>query len=192
VNEYAKKRHWRLTASNFPCILAKPETKRYKGYMEDIVEHINGVPEFQDEKPWFWHGKEWEDEAIDFYEWRMQRDVERFGGSNPKLFVHPRHEFIGCSPDFKDQDGGGEIKCHKSLKQFLIAEKAGIPTQHIPQVQGTMWILNASWWNYVSYFKKNKLIHIYCVYPDLKYHKKLEKACLDFWAKIQEKLKLST
>jgi len=190
MKEYAKKRHWRLTASKFPCVLAGPETKRYKEYMEEIIEHINGVPEFEDDKPWFRHGKEWEDEAIDCYEWKMQKDVVRFGGSNPKLFIHPKYSFIGCSPDFEDgEDGGGEVKCHKSLKQFLKAEKAGIPTTHIPQVQGTIWIMNKKWWDYVSYFKKNKLIHIHCVYPDLEYHEKLETACLDFWKKIQEKIK---
>ena len=192
TQEWHEYRGRRITASQFACVLAKPTTKRYLGYLEDIIESINGVPYFDCEKPWFRHGKEMEDEAMSFYEWRVQREIERFGGDNPKLFVHPKYNFIGCSPDGLDGgEGGVEIKCHKSLNQFLISEERGIPTQYIPQVQGSLWITERKWWNFVSYYRKEetRLIHIHCVYPDLEYHKKLETACLDFWAKIQEKLK---
>jgi predicted phage-related endonuclease len=190
VEQWHKDRSVRITASRFGDVLANPKTKRYRYYMEDILDSLNGHPQIEKYTPWFDQGKEREDEAISFYEWEVDRNVERFGVSNPKIFIHPKYSFIGCSPDLLDGDGGGEVKCHTSYKQYQESERKGILTQYIPQVQGQMWIMEKQWWNFISYYRNGdkRLIHIYCVYPDLEYFKRLENACLDFWNKIQRKL----
>jgi len=191
VEQWHEDRSVRITSSRFGDVIAKPTTKRYRYYMEDIIDSLNGHSKIEKYTPWFDHGREREDEAISFYEWETDHVVERFGVSNPKIFIHPKHPFIGCSPDFLDgPDGGGEVKCHTSYKQFQESVRKGILTNYIPQVQGQLWILGKEWWNFVSYYRKQdkRLIHIYRVYPDLEYHERLEKACLSFWDEIQEKL----
>ena len=165
---------------------------RDRYYMEDLIDALNGHKKVPKITPWFDHGRDMEAEAVLFYEWQMQKEVEKFGCDNPKSFVHPKHDFISCSPDvMENPDGGAEFKCHTSYTEFEKARNSGMPSRVKPQVQGTLWIMEKKWWNYVSYYRNGdkRLIHIYCVYPDLKYHQKLEAACLDFWAKIQEKLK---
>jgi len=191
MEQWQKDRSVRITASRFGDVLAKPSSKRYRYYMEDLIESLQGHKKVPKITPWFDHGREMEEEAILFYEWRMDREVEKFGCDNPKSFVHPKHDFISCSPDIRDGSNGAEFKSHTSYTEFEKARKSGMPSKVKPQVQGTLWIImDARWWNYVSYYRngEKRLIHIYPVYPDLDYHKMLEEKCLDFWNKIQEKL----
>lgn len=190
MDEWKQKRSVRITASRFGDILARPSSKRYRYYMEDMIDSLNGNEKIPKITPWFDHGREMEDEAIGYYEWELDTSVERFGCDNPKLFIHPKYDFIGCSPDCKDGLGGAEFKCHVSFIEFEKARLSGIPSKVIPQVQGTLWILDAPWWNYVSYYRNEdkRLIHIHRVGPDLKYQQKLEKACLSFWKEIQRKI----
>ena len=190
MEQWKKDRSVRITASRFGDVLAKPSTKRYRYYMEDLIESLQGHKKVPKITPWFDHGREMEEEALLFYEWRMDREVEKFGCDNPRLFVHPKYDFISCSPDAREPYGGAEVKCHTSYTEFEKARISGIPSKVKPQVQGTLWIMDAKWWNYVSYYRNGdkRLIHIYPVYPDLEYHERLETACLDFWNTIQEKL----
>ena len=190
MEQWHEDRSVRITASHFGDVLAKPTTKRYRYYMENIIDSLNGHPKIKKYTPWFDHGKEMEDEAISFYEWEINRSVERFGVSNPKIFIHPKYSYIGCSPDFLDEDGGGEVKCHVSYKQFQASQRKGVPSNHIPQVQGQLWILKKKWWNFISYYRKDekRLLHIHCVEPDVEYHKRLEIACVAFWGEIIKKI----
>ncbi len=180
----------RITGSRLGDVLARPDTKRYRYYMEDIVDALMGFKKFPKDEPWFDHGNEWEDEAIGLYEWEENVTVERIG-----VLVHPKYDFISCSPDGQIGDFAGlEVKCHKSLKEYLKSVRAGIPTQHIPQVQGYLWISGRPYCDFVSYYrnfdKTKRLINVHPVYSDLKYHRRLENACLNFWGKIQDKIKL--
>ena len=184
-------RNVRITASRFGDVLAKPTTKRYRYYMDDIVDALNGFKKFPKDTPWFDHGKEWEDEARGLYEWEQNVTVDQIG-----VIVHPNFEFVSCSPDGQIGDSVGlEIKCHKSLQEYLKSVRMGIPSQHRPQVQGYLWITGREFCDFVSYYRNfegtTRLINTHPVYPDLKYHKRLEVACLDFWGKIQGRIKES-
>jgi len=189
---WAEDRSVRITASRFGDVLAKPSSKRYRYYMEDLIDSLNGHKNVPKTTPWFDHGREMEEEALSFYEWQMCKEIEKFGCDNPKLFIHPKYDFIGCSPDAFDNPGMVELKCHTSYTEYEKSVKAGIPTNHIPQVQGQLWIMpERKWCNFISYYRNGdkRLLHIHTVKPDLKYQKKLETACLDFWAKIKGKIK---
>lgn len=191
VNSWKKNRSVRITASRFGDVLANPKTKRYRYYMDDLIDRLNGIKEIPKHTPWFDHGREMEEELLGFYEWEMQTDLEKFGCNNPKLFIHPKYDFIGCSPDAFDNGIIVEGKSHVSYTQFEKSQKAGIPSNHMPQVQGQLWIMpEKKRCNFTSYYRNGntRLIHIHPVYPDLKYHKRLEKACLNFWNEIQRKL----
>lgn len=188
TEEWHSARREMITASRFGDVLARPDTKRYQEYLEETIFKIKGVPDFDDdEKPWFEHGIRLEPEARGRYEWESDVEVEEVG-----FIVHPKYDFIGCSPDFfSPPDGGGEIKSHVSLKAFLAAESrpvgSGVPPEHKPQVQGSLWITGRKWWDYVSYYSNNgkSMIHIRRVVPDLPYIARLEAACLEFWDKVR-------
>ena len=185
--QWHSERAVRITASRFGDVLANPNTKRYRYYMDDIIDALHGFKKFPKETPWFDHGTAWEAEARGEYAWKMDCDVDV-----PALIVHPKYDFISYSPDGHiGTEGGLEIKCHKSLKEFRKSEK-GMPSNHKPQVQGSLWISGYEQCDFVSYYRNfdgtKRLIHIHPVEPDLKYHKRLESACLDFWAKVQAEL----
>lgn len=58
----------------------------------------------------------------------------------------------GASPDsLIGTDGGLEIKTRtKALQvELLLADR--VPPEHIPQVQGNLWISMRDWWDFVSY-----------------------------------------
>lgn len=179
----------RITASRFGDVLAKPTTKRYRYYMENIIESLLGFPKFPKETPWFDHGKEWEDKARGLYEWEQNVTTTR-----PAVIIHPKYDFISCSPDGQIGDLTGlEIKCHRVLSQYRESVRVELPSQHKPQVQGSLWIAGWKRLDFISYYQnhngKNRLLNIHPIYPDKKYHKRLEAACLDFWDKIQERIK---
>ena len=187
-DEWYQARLHRITASRMGDVLAAPSTKRYQNYMNEIVDAFIGVPDFENDidKPWFYHGIAWEDEARGRYEWIQGCDVAQVG-----IIVHPKYDYISCSPDgLVGNDGGIEIKCRKSLKSHLSAVRKGLPPEHKPQVQASLWITGRKWWDFISYYKNKETgttnIHIYNVLPDDEYIKKLEKRCIEFWQQTRD------
>jgi len=58
----------------------------------------------------------------------------------------------GCSPDgLVDWDGLIEIKCPWNTAVHIETLLNGMPAEHIPQVQGQMWITGRQWCDFVSY-----------------------------------------
>lgn len=195
--EWKAFRRPRITASRFGDVLAKPTTKRYRGYQEDIIDAILGVPEMpEDDKPWFHHGIAWESEGLADYEWRRFLAGDDITVETIGVIVHPKYDFISCSPDgfFVEPDAkvGVELKSRKSLKQHRRASGV-LPPEHKPQVQGCLWITGWEAWEFISFYKNVELKKTLCgwvrVPPDLDYHKKLEEACIKFWEEIQEAIK---
>ena len=178
-----------ITASRFGDVMADPSTKRYKTYQNEIIDYILGVPYIEDDKPWFRHGKEWEAQARGLYELKSgNKVVQDF------FFVHPEHDFIGCSPDgFISPDGNLEIKSHKGIPDDL--EKLNkLPSCNKAQVQGQMFVTGRKYTDFVNFYKdidtgKTEL-NILKVYPDIEYQKKIEKSCINFWNEIQKRLKV--
>lgn len=181
----------RITGSRFGDVLAAPTTKRYKNYMNEIIDSILGVPNFDDDdKPWFWHGKAWEAEAVGEYEWKTGNDVIR-----DFFIVHPIYKFIGCSPDgyVSLKKINIEIKSHKGIPDDL-QPRTKLPSNHRPQVQGQLWCCPKREITHFVDFYKDEItsktdMTILRVLPDPEYHKKLESACVNFWAEIQNRLK---
>ncbi|MCP4161188.1 MAG: YqaJ viral recombinase family protein [Deltaproteobacteria bacterium] len=177
----------KITASNLGCVLARPDTKKYKEYLQKLIDYFEGIPNFKEpEKPWFVPGKKTEPEARRFYEWKTWNDVIEIA-----YIQHPKYAFISCSPDgLIHDDGGLEIKCRTSITAHKKSVKSGLPSEHKPQVQGSLWISGRDWWDFQSYFKdpKTKEVksHIHRVYPDQEYFKRLQEACLNFWNQVQK------
>jgi hypothetical protein len=84
-------------------------------------------------------GNEMEPEALAYYESRHFHTVRRIGFMRRLL---PSGRWVGASPDgLIDQHKGLEIKTMQPDLMIERLEKgSGMPTEHIAQVQGTMWI----------------------------------------------------
>jgi hypothetical protein len=89
-------------------------------------------------------GKALEEEARLLYAFQKDCDPERVG------FL--RNDYpAGASPDAFVGDGGLEIKCAIGKVQVERLMQGTLPPEHIPQVQGCMWVSERPWWDFVSY-----------------------------------------
>jgi hypothetical protein len=138
------------TSSNFDKIItpARGEPSRSApGYRHELLaEWLTGQPSEGHQNGWMERGSELEAEARAWYAWTHE-EVEEVG------FVWLDDEkMVGCSPDgLIGVDGGMEIKvpAPKTHVSYLLANK--LPTDYIPQVQGSLWITGRQWWDFVSY-----------------------------------------
>lgn len=134
------------TASRFKDILAKGELKMRNKYLRDLAaEVIRGtVEEDGYSNAHMERGKAQEAEARDLY--AFMRGVE------PIAVGFIRNERAGCSPDSLVDDAGGlEIKTALGHIQIERLMKGTLPSEHVAQVQGGLWITERQWWDFVSY-----------------------------------------
>ncbi len=141
------------TASQFCDIIAvskkdgKPLKARDDYIWKVVTERLYGTPtESVTAKSMEW-GKELEPFARQAYEVLTGSIIV------PSGFVfHPTIAFCGASPDgLIEQDGGIEIKCPKDRRVHMQTWLTGMPVDHMPQVQGNMWVNDRAWWDFISY-----------------------------------------
>jgi len=76
----------------------------------------------------------------------------------------------GCSPDgLIDWDGLIEIKCPYSSANHIETLLRGMPDEHIPQVQGQLWITGRQWCDFVSFDPRMPVelqLHVQRIYRD--------------------------
>lgn len=124
---------------------ASPSQARLK-YLRTLAgEIIRGTPEDEGfTNSHMERGKIMEDEARDLYAFARGVDPIRVG------FI--RNGNAGASPDsLIGDDGGLEIKTALAHIQIERLQKATLPSEHVAQVQGGLWITGRSWWDFVSY-----------------------------------------
>ncbi len=151
--EWHEARRCRITASAARHALAKRGGKGRQGYVEKLVEDLEGIPDFaeEDNPPWFVDGVYYESWARGWYSWTFDKDVRETG-----FIVHDEYQWLGCSPDgMLDPDGGMEIKYRKSLKTFQEHSAKGTVAGVMPQVQTTLFITGRQWWDYVNYWRSD-------------------------------------
>jgi hypothetical protein len=67
-------------------------------------------------------------------------------------FVLHNSRKFGASPDsLVGENGGMEIKCPENPGIHITAILEGMDKDHIPQVQGGIWICERDWWDFVSF-----------------------------------------
>ncbi len=92
-------------------------------------------------------GKEFEDEARDLF--AFMRDVE------PQRVGFIRNGNKGCSPDSLIGDNSGlEIKVAIPAVQIERIQRGTLPSEHVAQVQGSMWVSERETWSFISYCPK--------------------------------------
>lgn len=188
--EWHEKRRGLATASAFKDALAKiksGEAAARRNYRTQlVVERLTGVVAPSYENDAMRHGKESEPFARIAYEAKTGRMVQEVD------FI--KHETLaaGCSPDgLINDDGGVEIKCPYQSAVHIETLLNGMPPEHIPQIQGSMWITGRKWWDFVSYdprLPEDLQLYIERVNRDEKYIENLHSEVKTFLGEVDSML----
>jgi hypothetical protein len=154
------------TASEFKAVLAKGEGRTRRTYMMKLLgERLTGEPADNYINDHMDRGKVMEAEARETY--ALIRDLE------PVRVGFIRNGVAGCSPDsLIGDDGLLEIKTKLAHLQLDALEADRLPPEHIPQVQGQLWVAERKWLDFVSYWPRLPLF-VKRIYRDEAYIEKL-------------------
>lgn len=114
-------------------------------------------------------------------EWELRHDADL---EVPAFVFHSDLEFVGCSPDGLAIPGGVEIKCPYVEGNHQRTLVAGMDDDHVPQVQGVIWVCGLEWLDFVSYDPRAPLHMQYYeqrVYRDDRYIAALADRVARFW-----------
>lgn len=141
------------TASEFHTVMAKGKdggasVTRAKYLRQLAGEILTGEPSPEGySNAHMERGKVMEDEARDFYAFTRGVEPERVG------FL--RNGVKGASPDsLIGATGGLEIKTAIPAVQIERLQRGTLPPEHKAQVQGSLWVAEREWWDFVSYWPK--------------------------------------
>lgn len=150
--EWLSERAGSVTASRFKDVLAKVKTgeasSRRNYRIQLVTERLTGTPVESYKNAAMEWGTQTEPMARMAYEAVSNEIVEEVG-----FIKHPSVEWCGGSPDgLINEDGGIEIKCpYVSTVHVETLMSGGIPSEHMAQVQGAMWITGRKWYDFVSF-----------------------------------------
>ena len=165
TDEWDANRRCRLTGSRIADVCAKPDSKRYKTYMQQKVLELLGHTHVEDKPEWFRHGREMEPRGLEVYEQKygVMLDHDCF-------LVHDEYDWFGLSPDGLhvvegEYTEGMEMKGRKLYKNYrdaILKAKAAhakgdllkaIAPEYRHQVQAAMWMTGWDHWWYVNYYE---------------------------------------
>lgn len=134
------------TSSSFAKVMAKGDGKTRSKYMRQLAgELLIGEPMQTYHNKHMDHGHEIEPQAKAAYELLTDRQINNVG------FI--RNGRKGASPDgLVGSDGVVEIK--RQLPDILIEthQKDKVPSTHIAQIQGQMWVAEREWVDFLAFF----------------------------------------
>lgn len=164
------------TASRFKDLLAKVKTgesasrRNYRAQL--VAERLTGRPAESYSNAAMQWGTEQEPFARMQYESASAALVLETG-----FVPHPAIAFCGASPDgCIGDDGLVEIKCPNTATH-IDTLLGGMPSEHIPQIHGQLWITGRQWADFVSYdprLPERMRLYVQRVQRDDVYIKKLE------------------
>ena len=149
---WRKERAGHVTASRFSDVMAfgkqgQPLKGRNDYLGEIVAERLSGEPCSMILAQALGWGNDVEPYAKMAYEIATGA-VLRDGG----LVKHPTLAWVAATPDaLVGDDGGYESKCPANSLVHLQTWLDGMPKEHLPQVQGGMWITGRKWWDFVSF-----------------------------------------
>lgn len=166
-----------VTASEFQTLLMKGksggDSLTRKTYMRKLAgEIITGEPSEGFTNAHTERGKLMEPEARDLYAFMTDCEPQQIG------FIKSGRK--GASPDsLIGNDGGLEIKTRLPHLMIELLEKDEVPSEHIAQIQGGIWVAEREWWDFVAYWPKLPLF-VKRIYRDEAYIKTLSSAVDQF------------
>ena len=173
-----------MSASNFSKILNKGSGRGL--YMRRLAgERLTGETQETYSNGNMEAGIELEAAAREYYEELNSCEVEQVG------FVK-MSDWIGCSPDgLVSDDGLIEIKSVLPSTHINNILRAKMPTEHIPQVQGQLFVTGRKWCDWISFCPAIKVRPFFCVRisRDGKYVNVLEIAISQFVTELQGMIK---
>lgn len=144
-----------ITASRFKVLMNGTETA-----LQRLLEEVrSAVPKPQVRSQALAWGLQHEATAIREYELAWACTVKRCG-----MFRHLDLR-AACSPDGLVFCGGNdwahlthgvEVKCPWNQKVHEKTLEFGMPDEHLPQVQGAMWIIGCQHWDFISFDPRRK------------------------------------
>ena len=189
--DWFEARRGKITASEARKALAGKGTKGRRMYVEQLVDDLEGIPNFDDEevKPWFTDGRYYESWARGWYSFKFDVDVQETG-----FVVHDEYSWIGCSPDgLLPSPGMLEIKYRTWLRTFDRHAQTGFVTDVFPQIQTQLFVCDKKWCDYVNYWRSIdhdvEKGHVQRVYRDQSYiYNTLLPAFIGLWNEVTELL----
>lgn len=188
-DDWLEYRIGKATGSRFKDILLKPtgkgtEAAGRRNYKAEVVlQRLTGrTPDRFRSSAMEW-GNETEELAATTYMLRSGNKVRTCG-----FFKHNEIE-AGASPDrLVGDDGCIEIKCFNSSNHLLALKADRMPSEHMPQVQGHMWMTDRAWCDFVSFdpdFPAEAQIFIQRIYRDDEYISALDEAVRQFLTEVE-------
>lgn len=175
------------TASNFDKIItSKGEpSKQAQKYMYQLAgERILGTCEQGYTNHHMERGKIVEEEARQYYELVNDVLVEQVG----LCYKNDKRRF-SCSPDgIIGSQGGLEIKCPTIAVHVEYLKGNKLPTTYFQQVQGSLYVCEVDYWDFLSYYPGLKKLEIR-IDPDFKFHRMLESRLNEFCDQLDELVK---
>jgi len=177
----------KATASRFKDAIAALKSgapaQAQRDYLTElVVERLTQQPIQRFQNAAMTWGTEQEPAARAAYERVTGTSVEETG------FVAHDVLLAGCSPDgLVDWDGLVEIKCPWNTAVHIETLLNGMPTEHIPQLQGQMWITGRQWCDFVSYDPRMPAelqLHVQRINRDPAYVADLERRVTEFLAEV--------
>ena len=177
-----------VTASRFKDVMAGGAGKTRKAYMLELAaELLTDEPQESYSNAYMEWGTQTEPQARSMYEFISGNDVEQVA------FIKGK-QGVGVSPDGLVGDSGlVEIKCPKTTTQISTYLGGSMPSSHLPQVQGQLWVADREWCDFVSFDPRiNGVASYFCVrvHRDDNYIKTLEGAVDNFIFELNETVKV--
>lgn len=138
------------TASKFADAIAKlktgkPAQARQTYAIQLVAERLTGQPTPHFTTAAMQWGIDNEPAARIEYAWKRDVEVEEVG------FIRHASIMAGASPDgLVGSEGAVEFKCPSSPRH-IETWLGGMPEEHMPQVQGQLWITGRAWCDFVSF-----------------------------------------
>ena len=190
--EWLMERVGYCTASRFKDVMdyqksGKPGAKR-TGYMwELVIERITGKPSQHYASVAMQHGTQYEPMARMAYEARTGAIVTETG-----FRKHQTIAWVGGSPDgVIEPSGGWEGKCPFNSANHLACWLSGMPEEHIPQIQGLIWLHGSDWWDFTSFDPRmppDFALYVQRIPKDVPYIEKLSTEIDRFLDEVQEQV----
>jgi hypothetical protein len=215
TDDWRQARAGSVTGTGFQHVMAfsKKDGKELKARqdyrMQLLSERITGMPAPEINAAALSWGKENEEAARLAYEMYKAAQGEPVYVESVGFQQHPEIDWLGTSPDgLVGEHGMIEIKCPWNTANHLLtiisASKAlahallgtnpedvkivPVPPEHMPQIQGNLWVLDRQWCDFVSYdprVPEHLQLYVYRVERDDAYIEKLKAETLKFLDEVE-------